>query len=126
MKPRNLLAPTLAWLSAFGLLALYQCCLVPLFYVAREEVRIWLATPEPAPVALPINVGTEGDEAITRAAFIDWLRENRGLHATSDPDLEDRAYYLAGEAPKLCSAQTWPRWYGLRYAVGPATGAWLF
>jgi len=96
MKPRNPLSPTLAWLSIFGLLALYQCCLVPLFHVAREEVRMWLATPTPTPVAMPINVGTEGDEAMTRAIFIDWLQEYHGLQAASNPDLEDRAYYLAG------------------------------
>ena len=126
MKPRNPLSPTLAWLSVFGLLALYHCCLVPLFYITREEVRMWLATPTPTPVAMPLDVGTEGDEAITRATFNDWLREQRGLQAVPDPDLEDRAYYLAGEAPKLRSAQTWPRWHGLRYAVGPASGDWLF
>ena len=126
MKPRNPLSPPLAWLSAFGLLALYQCCLVPLFYITREEVRMWLATPTPTPVAIAIDVGIEGDEAVTRAAFIDWLQEQHGLQALHDSDLEDRAYYLAGEAPKLRSAQTWPHWYGLRYAVGPASGAWLF
>lgn len=126
MKPRNPLSPPLAWLSVFGLLALYHCCLVPLFYVAREEVRMWLATPPPTPVALPINIGIEGDEAITRAVFTDWLREHHTLQAAPAPDLEDRAYYLAGEAPRLRSAQTWPRWYGLRYAVGPASGAWLY
>ncbi|HQE91793.1 MAG TPA: hypothetical protein PLH19_03805 [Anaerolineae bacterium] len=47
MTLRNPLSPPRAWLSAFGLLALYQCCLVPLFYIAREEVRMWLATPTP-------------------------------------------------------------------------------
>jgi len=125
-QPHKPLSQPLAWLSVFGLLALYQCCLVPLFYVTRDGVRMWLATPTPTPVAMPINVGIEGDEAITRATFIDWLRAQHGLQAALDPDLEDRAYYLAGEAPKLRSAQTWPRWYGLRYAVGPATGAWLF
>jgi len=126
MKPRNPLSPPLAWLSAFGLLALYHCCLVPLFFIAREEVRMWLATPPPTPVAMPIDVGTEGDEAITRATFIDWLREQHGLQAAPAPDLDERAYYLAGEAPRLLSAKTWPRWYGLRYAVGPASGDWHF
>jgi len=126
MKPRNPLAPTLAWLSVFGLLALYHCCLVPLFYVARNEVQMWLATPPPTPVAMPLDVGAEGDEAATREAFDNWLREQHSLQAAPDPDLEDRAYYLAGEAPRLLSAQTWPRWYGLPYAVGPAAGDWLF
>ncbi len=126
MKPRKPLSPPLAWLSAFGLLALYQCCLVPLFYVTRDGVRMWLATPTPTPVAMPIAVSTEGDEAVTRAAFIDWLQEQHGLHAVPDPDMEDRAYYLAGEAPKLRSTQTWPRWYGLRYTVGPASGDWSY
>jgi hypothetical protein len=126
MKPRKPLSPPLAWLSEFDLLALYQCCLVPLFYMTRDEVRMWLATPTPTPVAMSIDVGTEGDESTTRADFIDWLREQHGLQATSTPDLEERAYYLAGEAPKLRSAQTWPHWYGLRYAVGPASGDWLF
>jgi len=87
---------------------------------------MWMATPTPTPVAMPIDIGTEGDEAATRAAFIDWLCTQHSLQAAFDPDLEERAYYLAGEAPKLRSAQTWPRWYGLRYAVGPASGAWLF
>jgi len=126
MKPRNSLSPLLAWLSAFGLLALYQCCLVRLFHYTSAEVRMWMATPTPTPVAMPIDIGTEGDEAATRAAFIDWLCTQHSLQAAFDPDLEERAYYLAGEAPKLRSAQTWPRWYGLRYAVGPASGAWLF
>ena len=125
-QPHKPISQPLAWLSVFGLLALYQCCLVPLFYVTRDGVRMWLATPTPTPVAMPINVGTEGDEAITRATFIDWLREHHGLQAAPDPDLEERAYYLAGEAPKLRSAQTWPQWYGLRYAMGPASGEWLF
>ncbi len=125
-RPRNPLSPPLAWLSAFGLLALYHCCLAPLFYITREEVRMWLATPTPTPVAMPITVSTEGKEAITRDAFIDWLREQRGLQALPDPDLEDRAYYLVGEAPRLLSTQTWPRWYGLRYAVGLAFGDWWF
>ncbi len=126
MKLRNPLSPPLAWLSAFGLLALYQCCLVPLFYVTRDEVRMWLATPTPTPVAMPIAAGTEGDEAATRAAFTDWLRTQHGLQASPDLDLEERAYYLAGEAPKLRSTQTWPRWYGLRYTVGPASGDWSY
>lgn len=126
MKPRNPLSPPLAWLSVFGLLALYQFCLVPLFYFARDEVRMWLATPTPTPVAMPIDVSTEGDEATTRATFDDWLREQHALQALPDPTLEERAYYLAGETPKLRSEQTWPRWYGLRYAVGPASGAWLY
>ncbi len=125
-QPHKPLSQPLAWLSVFGLLALYHCCLVPLFYVARDGVRMWLATPTPTPVAMPIDVGTEGNEAVTRAAFIDWLQEQHGFQALPDPDLEERAYYLAGEAPKLRSAQTWPQWYGLRYAVGPASGDWLF
>ena len=75
---------------------------------------------------MPLNVGTEGDEVATCAAYYDWLQEQHGLQALSDPDLEERAYYLAGEAPKLRSARTWPRWYGLRYIAGPASGDWLY
>jgi len=75
---------------------------------------------------MPIAVGTESDESATRAAFDEWLRTQHGLHAAPDADLEERAYYLAGEAPKLRSTQTWPHWYGMRYVVGPAAGNWSY
>lgn len=124
MKSRTF--PPLTWLVAFGLLVLYQCCLVPLFHYAIAEVEMWLATPPPTPVAMPLDVGAAGDEATTHAAFTAWLRTQHGLQALPAPDLEERAYYLAGEAPRLRAALTWPRWYGLRYVVGPASGDWSY
>jgi hypothetical protein len=67
-----------------------------------------------------------GDESAGREAYYVWLRQEQGLQATRDPELEDRAYYLAGEAPRLRRTQAWPQWYGLRYVVGPAAGNWVW
>lgn len=120
---RDPLTSPLTWLSTLVFLALGHCCLLPLFTYAGDEVRLWLATPTPTPVALSLDIDRD-DAGIAREAYYTWLREQRGLHALPDPDLEDKAYYLAGEAPRLVSNRAWPQWYGLRYAVGPASGEW--
>ncbi len=67
---------------------------------------MWLVThryaqggiPTPTPVAIPIDVGEEGDEAITREDFIEWLRKYYGLQTMPD--------VWRGEQPYL--AVVWP------------------
>ena len=112
------------WLIAL-LLVLCQCCLPLLFNRAAFEFRQWrpFATPTPTPIPIILDISSD-DEAAARDAYYGWLREQYGLQATPDPDLEDRAYYLAGEAPRLRLNQQWPQWAGARYAVGPAAGQW--
>jgi len=111
-------------IGAVVFLGFIQLCLLPLFSYASDEVRLWLATPTPTPIALSLDVDPD-DASNARETAYAWFREQQELHATPDPDLEEKAYYLAGEAPRLLLGQTWPEWYGLRYAVGPLAGQWL-
>jgi len=122
-KPTPLSQP-LTVLLAFIFLGLFHFCLIPLFSYAIEEVQYAFATPTPTPVALPLGTDRDDDEGTARSLYYGWLREQRDLQASPDPELEDKAYYLAGEAPRLRSSNAWPQWYGLRYAVGPANGTW--
>ena len=86
------------------------------------------ATTPPHAVAMPIRTSPpRSDEAITARAFIELARINYDLkHRVRSCTWKEPALLPWPGAPKLRSTQTWPRWYGLRYAVGPATGAWLF
>jgi hypothetical protein len=113
------------WLLVMLGYVLLQACILPMLNQAVTEIRHWhpFATPTPTPLPVTLDVSSE-DEAAARDAYYGWLREHHGLHATPDAELEDRAYYLAGEAPRLRLYGQWPQWWGLRYAVGPASGQW--
>jgi hypothetical protein len=117
--------PPLAWLLAgFLVLGLWQLCLFPVLDAAGSAVARRLAPPTPTPVALAL-VADPADERAARDAFRSWLVTHHEMPISTDPELDDRAYYLAGEAPRLRRSQTWPEWYGLRYTVGPVGGQWL-
>jgi hypothetical protein len=91
---------------------------------------IWLrpplAVPPPQPLPLAAPRGAE-DQA--REAVVAYLARTQGLdRGALDPELLERAYYLAGEASSLYwtphYVELFPPWAGYRYVVGRADGAW--
>ena len=117
------LARSFSWVPVLVFYGFCQLCALPLLRYACDEAVRALSPPTPTPVALALTV--EGnDEPALQEAYYEWLRTHRDAPAISDPDLQDKAYYLAGEAPRLRPGRDWPQWYGLRYAVGSASGEW--
>jgi len=115
----------LTWASA-GLLVL---CGTLGWRVFQERVTVGLAPPYPTPVAL--SLAFPADERAARDVLYSWLRAERGLRETTALpfEMEDKAYYLAGEAPRLNAGwqylhSGWPTWPGYRYVVGSADGRW--
>ncbi len=121
---RNTFSELLAWVIAGLLVACIVCCVIPYLDTTIQDAHLWFATPRPTPIAVVLDFAPE-DEVGARETVYAWLQAQQDLTALPTLDLETRAYYLAGEAPRLRQGD-WPMWYGLRYAVGPASGAWLY
>jgi len=121
MKPS--VSRSFSWVPVLVFYGFCQLCALPLLrYACAEAVRT-LSPPTPTPVPLVLIV--EGnEEPALQTAYYEWLRTRRNAPAVANADLQDKAYYLAGEAPRLRPAGDWPQWYGLRYAVGTASGEW--
>jgi len=117
------------WLIAIGLYLVGTLCVLPTFDLGAATVRHWLTPPPPTPVPAPL--GVDSDDAAGLATWYGWLREQRGLTAEADADLEAQAYYLAGEAPRLFAGAPYgtengfPAWANVQYVVGPANGQWV-
>jgi hypothetical protein len=76
------------------------------------------------PLAAP-----RGNEPQARAAVAEWLERKRHLQRDAlDPEMLEKAYYLAGEASSMWwnprHVELFPAWPGYRYVVGRADGAW--
>jgi hypothetical protein len=116
-------ARSYSWVPVLVLYGFYQLCALPLLRYAYDETVRALSPPTPTPV--PLILAAEGDhEPALQDSYYTWLRAHRHAPEVVDPDLQDKAYYLAGEAPRLRSTHDWPQWDGLRYAVGSASGEW--
>ena len=91
---------------------------------------IWLRPPLDIPPPQPLPLAApRGDEDQAREAVIERLVQTPGVdRAALDPELLERAYYLAGEARMLYwnphNVELFPPWVGYRYVVGRADGAW--
>ncbi len=122
-------SPLTFWGWFYLSIGLYYCILAPLTHYTYGEVRLWWATPTPTPVALPLDLEPTAEETARDAVYA-WLREQYALQSLPDSELETRAYYLAGEAPRFRAAtgyldcDGWPVWPGYRYVVGSADGRW--
>jgi hypothetical protein len=123
MEQRRRLSQPARWLLTMAVVGVLRLCVPVGHAYVDDALARHLATATPTPVALELTSRPD-DEAAGQRAYYDWLRAERGAHAFSDADLEGKAYYLAGEAPRLLTERSWPQWPGLRYAVGPSSGAW--
>jgi hypothetical protein len=117
------LSQSFSWVPVLVFYSFCQLCALPLLrYACDEAVRV-LSPATPTPDVLVLEV--EGnDEPALPEAYYAWLRTHRDAPVVSDPDLDEKAHYLAGEAPRLRSSGHWAQWDGLRYAAGPASGEW--
>jgi hypothetical protein len=123
IEPKTLPA-SLIWIISLGAVGATQLCVGPVFLHTVDQVQRAIAAPTSTPVGLQLANVDGNNELAGRLAYYRWLHDEKGVEVPPDPDLESKAYYLVGEAPRLRETRDWPQWYGLRYAVGPVSGEW--